>query len=599
MSADGEKQKGIGKMGTGNTEQLGEALIKKGLITKEQLTEALKRQKEKGYRLGQALVELGYVKEEEILLVPGKQRVFFQQDSDLRKEKRKELVPLKVSEYEIKPDALARISPSVARIYTIMPIKISGNTITIATTNPDNIRLLDDLRFMLNVEVEAVYSTEDEIKKAIEKYYGQETVDFLKQIEQQIKGIDEEKEEKLDLDKDEVDIEDLRRMAEEAPTIRLLNLILSRAMRERASDIHFEPFEDQFKIRYRIDGVLYEMPAPPKHLGMAISSRVKVISGLDIAERRIPQDGRISLRVGERELDLRVSTLPTVFGESIVMRVLDRSMIMLSLNQLGMLPEDLKEFKQLIQKPNGIILCTGPTGCGKTTTLYSALASLDSDATKIITTEDPVEYDIPGITQVHIKEGIGLTFARCLRSILRQDPDTILVGEIRDRETLQISIHASLTGHLVFSTLHTNDAAATITRLLNMGAEPFLIASTLEAVIAQRLVRTICQNCKEPYQPDREGLQKIGLRPEEARRRVFYRGKGCHLCGGIGYKGRTGIFELLICNDNIRTLIMKRATAEEIRDEARKQGMRMIREDGLEKIYQGITTIEEVIRQTI
>jgi type IV pilus assembly protein PilB len=575
--------------------RLGEALIKKGLITKEQLAKALEKQKKEGSLLGQVLVELGYAKEDEVLGALGEQRAFFQRDSDLEKKREAGALPIKVSELEISPEVIASISPSIARIYMIIPISIAGNILTIATASPDDIRFLDDLRFMLNVEIEAVYSTVDEIKEAIERYYGQgeESVeDIFKQIEQ---GKEVGREEP---DSEEVSVDDLRQIAREAPTVRLLDLILTRAIKERASDIHFEPFEDRFKVRYRIDGALYDTPSPPKHLGVGISSRIKVIAGLDIAERRIPQDGRIELKIGERKVDLRVSTLPTVFGESIVMRVLDRSMIMLSLNQLGMLPENLKVFEQLIQKPNGIILCTGPTGCGKTTTLYSALASLDSASTKIITTEDPVEYDIPGIVQVHIKEAIGLTFARCLRAILRQDPDTVLVGEIRDLETVQIAIQASLTGHLVFSTLHTNDAAATITRLLDMGIEPFLITSTLEAVIGQRLVRTICQNCKEPYQPDKNELLLVGLAMEEGRKRTFYRGKGCGLCSGIGYKGRAGIFELLIPDDNIRVLIMKRATAGDIRRAAGRQGMRTMREDGLEKIYQGITTISEVARET-
>ena len=586
-----ERDKDLSAVATpAQAEQLGEALIKKRLITKEQLAEALKKQKKEGSFLGQALVELGYVGEGEVLSALGKQRAFFQQEG-LKEERKKGATPIEIGEIEINPEVIASISPSIARIYTIMPMNIARNILTIATVNPDDIRFLDDLRFMLNVEIEAVYSTEDKIKRAIERYYGREeesVESIFKQIEQQ-KGTGGEAS-----DSEEVDVEDLRQIAGEAPTIRLLNLILSRAIKERASDIHFEPFEDRFKVRYRIDGALYDAPPPPKHLGIGISSRIKVVAGMDIAERRIPQDGRIKLRVEGREIDLRVSTLPTVFGESIVMRVLDRSMIMLSLNQLGILPENFKVLEQLIQKPNGIILCTGPTGCGKTTTLYSAIASLDSASTKIITTEDPVEYDIPGIVQVHVREAIGLTFARILRSILRQDPDTVLIGEIRDIETAQIAVQASLTGHLVFSTLHTNDAAATITRLLDMGIEPFLITSTLEAVIAQRLVRTICQNCKEPYQPDKEELRCVGLTAEEGRRRTFYRGKGCSFCSEIGYKGRTGIFEFLVPDDNIRILIMKKVSAGDIREAAAREGMRTIREDGLEKIYQGITTISEV-----
>ena len=352
------------------------------------------------------------------------------------------------------------------------------------------------------------------------------------------------------------------------------------------------------KIRYRVDGTLYEMVPPPKHLSVALASRIKVMANLNIAERRLPQDGRIQINIGGREVDLRISTLPTVFGESIVMRVLDRSVVMLSLDHAGMLPDDLRKFEQLVKRPNGIILATGPTGCGKTTTLYSALRVLNSAEVKIITTEDPVEYNIPGIMQVQIKEAIGLTFARCLRHILRQDPDIILVGEVRDLETAQIAIQASLTGHLVLSTLHTNDAPSTITRLIDMQIEPFLITSTLEAVLAQRLVRTICQNCKESYQPDEEELKAIGLTVEEAKEQTFYRGKGCDLCDNVGHKGRTGIFELLVMSEEIKVLVIGRFPAKDIREKAREQGMRTMREDGLEKIYQGITSIEEVVKAT-
>lgn len=514
---------------------------------------------------------------------------------DIR-QKARPVETIKVGEIEINPEVIIKISPSIARIYMIMPIGFNHNTLTIATANPHNVRLLDDLRFMLNVEIEAVPSTEDEIKRAIERYYGPEGVsatDLLTQIEQG--GEIVSKETKTEV----IDVEELQLLAEDASTIRLLNLILGRAIKERASDIHFEPFGDQFKIRYRIDGALYDTTPPPKHLGVGISSRLKVLAGVNIAEHRIPQSGRIELKIGGREIDLRVSTLPTVFGESIVLRVLDRSTVMLSLNQLGMPPNYLKIFAQLIQKPNGIILVTGPTGCGKTTTLYSALASLDNDTTKIITTEDPVEYDIPGITQVHIREQIGLTFARCLRHILRQDPDTVFVGELRDPETAQMAIQASLTGHLVFSTLHTTDTATTIIRLINMGIEPFLITSTLEATLTQRLVRTICQNCREPYQPTEEELRSIRLTTEEVRGKTFYRGKGCGLCNKIGYKGRTGIFELLVLDDNIKVLIMKKASARDIHNETVRQGLKTMREDGLEKAYQGITTIEEITRETI
>jgi type IV pilus assembly protein PilB len=387
-------------------------------------------------------------------------------------------------------------------------------------------------------------------------------------------------------------------MADAAPVRKLLNYVLLVAIRDKAADIHFEPFEDEFKIRYRIDGVLYEMVPPPRHLALAISSRIKVMANLDIAERRLPQDGRIMLNIAGNPVDLRVSVLPTMFGESVVMRVLDRSVLKLDLDRIGMREDELKPFRREIAKSNGILLVTGPTGCGKTTTLYCCLNEINTIDSKIITTEDPVEYDLEGIMQVQINEEIGVTFARCLRSILRQDPDKILVGEIRDLETAQIAIQSSLTGHIVLSTLHTNDAPTTITRLIDLGVEPFLICATLEAIVAQRLVRTICVNCKTPYAPTREALEAIGLTPDDMEGKNFCYGKGCQRCNNTGYRGRIAIFEIMIASDNLRELIMKNESASVMRAIARQEGMRTLRESGLLHIFDGLTTIEEVVRET-
>ncbi|MDO8304041.1 MAG: GspE/PulE family protein, partial [Sedimentisphaerales bacterium] len=383
------------------------------------------------------------------------------------------------------------------------------------------------------------------------------------------------------------------------PVKKLLNLVLMQAIRDKASDIHFEPFESEYKMRYRIDGTLYEMVPPPKHIAVALSSRIKVMASLDIAERRMPQDGRIRLQVQGHPIDLRVSVLPTMFGESVVLRVLDRTQVNLDLEKLGLRKEELGNVRQLINKPNGVVIVTGPTGCGKTTTLYSALCELNSIDTKIITTEDPVEYDIDGLIQVQMQPDIGLTFAKCLRSILRQDPDIILVGEIRDLETAEIAVQASLTGHLVFTTLHTNDAPSSIARLMDLGMEPFLITATLEGIVAQRLVRKICVKCRTPYEPTEEQLMELGLLPENIKGKTFCYGKGCENCNNTGYRGRLGIFEIMAFNDEMRNLIMNHASTNVLRASAKKAGMRMLRENGLAAIYEGLTTIDEVVKETM
>jgi len=396
-----------------------------------------------------------------------------------------------------------------------------------------------------------------------------------------------------------IDLDDLTEMANSAPVRKLINMVLLMAIRDHASDVHFEPFEDEYKMRYRCDGVLYEMVPPPRHLASAISSRIKVMSNLDIAERRLPQDGRIELNVGGNAVDLRVSVLPTMFGESVVIRVLDRSNVGLDLERIGMPADMLADFRKVIHKPNGIVLVTGPTGAGKTTTLYSALSELNDIETKIITTEDPVEYEIDGITQCMINAEIDLTFASALRAILRQDPDVILVGEIRDLETASIAIQASLTGHLVFSTLHTNDAPSSITRLRDMGVEPFMITATVEAIEAQRLVRRNCLHCRTPYEPTRDQLMELNLKPEDLKGRKFFFGEGCDKCNNLGFKGRTGLYELLMLDDDIRDMISRGASTDQVRAHTRKKGVPSLRDAGIRALYEGHTTLDEVVRETV
>jgi type IV pilus assembly protein PilB len=466
----------------------------------------------------------------------------------------------------------------------------------VAIDSPDNFKATDDLSTLMGFKVKAKVTSPTDLNDVLKKYYSKEEEsinDLIGKLEQddflaEFQGRDQS-----------IDLSELKELAESNPVKKLLNLVLLQAIKDKASDIHFEPFEAEFKMRYRIDGVLYEMVPPPKHIAVALSSRIKVMANLDIAERRLPQDGRIPLTVQGNPVDLRVSILPTMFGESVVLRVLDRAQLDLKLENLGMDAEDMNIVRQLIQKPNGIVIVTGPTGSGKTTTLYSALKELNTIDSKLITTEDPVEYDIDGIIQVQMKPDIGLTFARCLRSILRQDPDIIMVGEIRDLETAQISAQSSLTGHLVFTTLHTNDAPSAIARLLDLGLEPFLITATLEGIVAQRLVRKICKNCKEPYEPTEEQLLELDLTPDMVRGKTFYYGRGCDQCNSTGYRGRIGIFEIMVFNDEIRELVMNHSSTNVLRNAAKKEGMRMLREKGLTAIYNGQTTIEEVVKETI
>ncbi len=492
-----------------------------------------------------------------------------------------------LSEFEPSPQILGTIQPGTARLHEAFPVQFDETALYVALANPLDPNVVDDLRFTLNQEVRVVVANPARIRELINTFYADAGPSDINDVLAD-----------LGTESFELKDEDLEAEANSAPIIRYVDLVLFQAIRERASDIHFEPFEDDFKIRYRVDGALYEMAPPPQHLQLTISSRIKVMANLNIAERRVPQDGRIMKTIAGQPIDLRVSTLPTQYGESIVLRVLDRSSVNLDLDNLN-LPEYVYNYiEETILKPNGIFICTGPTGAGKTTTLYACLRKINTVDTKILTAEDPVEYDIDGIIQVPVNEGIDLTFARVLRAFLRQDPDRILVGEMRDLETAQIAIQASLTGHLVFSTLHTNDAPGAVTRLVDMGCEPFLVAATMEGVLAQRLLRTICPDCRVPYQPTEALLAKMDLTYQDIGDNQFYTGAGCATCNDTGYKGRQGLFELLDMNDTLRDLVTQRVGTLILKQKAVEMGMRTLREDGQRCIFEGITTIEEVLKYT-
>jgi len=564
--------------------RLGRVLIKMGLLDRSKVHEALEIQRKRRGPIGKILVELGYITEDQL-------------NEALAAQKGMQVIDL--DRMEIDKEVIRKLTPQMANTYHVVPVDFAEdtNTLTIAMSNPDNFAATDDIKRFMGMNVQACYAPEEQISRALGRYYPEEAEEDIGDLIEEIKN--DKNLSRLAGRGESIDLDTLKEAAESNPVKKLLNLVLLQAIHDKASDIHFEPFEDEFKMRYRIDGVLYEMVPPPRHIAMAIASRIKVMANLDIAERRMPQDGRIPLTVNGNPVDLRVSVLPTMFGESIVMRVLDRSQVQLDIEKLGMGEEDIRLFRQLIRKPHGIIIVTGPTGSGKTTTLYSALSELNDISVKILTAEDPVEYDIDGLSQVQVNPEIGLTFAKCLRSFLRQDPDIILVGEIRDLETAKIAVESSLTGHLVFSTLHTNDAPSTIARLLDLGLEPFLVTATLEAIVAQRLVRKICPRCKTPFTPTEEMLMELDLTPEDVAERELYYGKGCDYCNGTGYRGRTGLFEIMVLDDGLRELIMRRASTQELRAEARKRGMRTLRQAGLRAIFDGLTTIEEVVKETI
>ncbi len=563
--------------------RLGRILTKMGKVTRDQVQEALAMHSKNRQPVGQLLVELGYVNQDDVNLALAAQAGMETIDLD---------------EFDIADDVIKMFPAETSQAYQVLPLQYESesNTLTVALKNADNFRAVDDLRLLMGYNVKPVVAPAAQVEKKIQAYYGED--------EESLSSLIAEMTEDTDLEEiadrgESIDLEELLEMAEDNKVKRLLNLVLLQAIKDKASDVHFEPFEDEFKMRYRIDGVLYEMIPPPRHLAMPIVSRIKVMSNLDIAERRVPQDGRIELVVGGNPVDLRVAVLPTMFGESVVMRILDRTNTSLELDKVGLRPDDLNDVRQLIKKPNGIVIVTGPTGSGKTTTLYSALNELNEISEKILTVEDPVEYDIDGLVQVQVNPDVGLTFASALRSFLRQDPDIILVGETRDLETAQIAVQASLTGHLVFTTLHTNDAPSSIARLLDLGLEPFLITATLEGVVAQRLVRTICTRCKQAYDPTEEELLQLQLTPEDIEGRQLYRGMGCDYCNESGYKGRMGLFEIMVLDDEMRELIMQNASSQILMAESQKRGMRPLRESGLLALFDGVTTIDEIVKETM
>ncbi|MFM7073079.1 MAG: GspE/PulE family protein [Planctomycetota bacterium] len=565
--------------------RLGQILVDLGYISDQQLKQLLEEQaSHPSEKIGKLAEEMGLITDEQLTMALAEQ--FNMQVCNL-------------GEIQVPREVVKEINDAMAQMYKVVPIKLEDNQLTVATSEPQNLATQDELRTLLGKEIRMVVCTQTDLKKAQERYYATEG-DTVESIISELEDDQELKKAAETLNTDgPIDLTSMEQLADSAPVRKLLNMVLLYAIKDHASDIHLEPFEEEFRIRIKADGVLYEMVPPPRHLAFAITTRIKVMANLDIAERRLPQDGRIELSVGGHPVDLRVSVLPTLFGESVVMRVLDRSVVSLDLKKVGMDAGTMKEFKEVLNRPNGIVLVTGPTGSGKTTTLYSALSELNSVEDKLITTEDPVEYDIDGIVQIPIDHDIGVTFASCLRAILRQDPDTILVGEIRDLETGQIAIQAALTGHLVFSTLHTNDAPSTITRLKDMGVPTFLITATVEAILAQRLVRRICVQCREPTTVTEEMLWELGLPPDYAVGKKFFKGRGCDLCNNTGYKSRIGLFELMIMNDELRDMIMRAVSTDELRKAAQRYGMRTLRESGLHYVQEGVTTLDEVIRETI
>jgi len=546
---------------------IGQILKSRGCVREADIQRALAEQRKHGGLIGQCLVSMGACTAADVALALGEQAG---------------LEAVDLTSFQPVPDALALVDGSAAHAYGVLPLRMEGTTLVVALADPLNTAVLEDLQFSTGTRVRGAVADADRIRELVEQHYGQE--------QSLADAISDAASAALDGSAEEA--------AQALPVVRLLNSILHRAIKDRASDIHFEVFESVFRIRYRVDGSLYEVEAPPPHLALPIISRIKVMSDLDITETRLPQDGRIELSIDGRHVDLRVATLPGQSGEGCVMRILDRSAVSLELAALGLQGPEETALRGLTLLPHGIVLVTGPTGSGKTTTLYGMLSEANDPDVKIITVEDPVEYDIPGIVQVAINEDIGVSYAACLRSILRQDPDKILVGEIRDEETAQTAVEASLTGHAVFATIHTNDAPSTVTRLVDMGVEPFLITATLEAVVAQRLVRTVCPECRESYQPDEEVLIELGPDADRMRGSTFYYGRGCDMCHHTGYRGRTGIFEIMSIDAEVRRSILAGGSIEDVRQAARLGGMKTLRESGLEAVAAGRTTIEEVLHET-
>ena len=565
--------------------RLGQILVDLGFIADEQLEMLLEEQNQHpGQLIGKIAEDMGLITDDQLIQALAEQ--FNMQTVDIEG-----FVP--------PDDARNQVTDAMAQLYRVIPLQLNDGVLTLATCDPQNLSMQDELRRFIGNEIRMLVATENQILKAIDKYYNSEN-ESIESIIKDLENDDQLRAAAEQLASDgPINLGDVTELVDSAPVRKLLNMVLLLAIKDHASDIHFEPFEDEFRIRIKADGVLFEMVPPPKHLAFAITTRIKVMANLDIAERRLPQDGRIELTVGGHPVDLRVSVLPTMFGESVVLRVLDRSVVSLDLNNVGMDEPTMVEFRKVISKPNGIVLVTGPTGSGKTTTLYSALSELNKIEDKLITTEDPVEYDIDGIVQIPIDSEIDVTFAKCLRAILRQDPDKILVGEIRDLETAEIAVQASLTGHIVFSTLHTNDAPTTVTRLKDMGVPTFLITATVEAILAQRLVRRICPECKEEVEPTDDELAELDLSREQLNGRNFCRGAGCSSCSNTGYKGRIGLFELMIIDDEIRNMILNNANADQLREKSKEKGMVMLRDAGMKFLLEGVTTFDEIVRETI
>lgn len=566
--------------------RIGQILVDLGFLTDEQLEIVLEEQEQHpGTRLGRIAEDMQLITDEQLIQALAEQMG---------------MQTVSLEDKKLDPKVMGLITETMAQLYRIVPLAFdeAANRLTIATCDPENLTIQDELRTFLGHEVDVIVATEREISETITRHYDSES-ESVEKLVQSLEEDSELKEAISALENEKFSITDAAALAESAPVRKLLNMVLLLAIKDHASDIHFEPFEDEFRIRIKAEGVLYEMVPPPRHLAFAITTRIKVMASLDIAERRMPQDGRIELMVGGHPVDLRVSVLPTIFGESVVMRILDRSVVNLSLDNVGMDEDMMSRFRAAIDRPNGIVLVTGPTGSGKTTTLYSSLTELNDITEKLITTEDPVEYDIDGIIQIPIDTDVGVTFAGCLRAILRQDPDTILVGEIRDLETAEIAIQAALTGHLVFSTLHTNDAPATVTRLKDMGIQAFMICATVEAILAQRLVRRVCTKCREETRVSSAMLEDLGMKKEDIKGKKFFKGTGCDNCNNTGYKGRIALFELMILTDKLRDMVIENASTDELREEARRGGMVPLREFGIGVAADGVTTLDEVIRETV
>ena len=559
--------------------RLGDILVRENLISAEQLGRAQEEQRNSGGRLTNSITKLGFLEENKLTsFLSAKYNVPY----------------IKLSEYDIDPEVIKLIPADIAQKYQLIPVSKNGSIMVVCMSDPSNVFIIDDIRFLTGVNVDVVIASETAIRVAIDKYY-----DSFSSLADVMSDFDDAGVEFI-RDESDVDVSELEKSTEEAPVVKLVNLILTDAVKKGVSDIHIEPYERIFRVRFRVDGFLYEAMRPPMRLKNAIISRVKIMSKLDIAERRLPQDGRIKLKLGvNKEMDFRVSVLPTLFGEKVVLRLLDKSNLQLDMTKLGFEEKPLKDFKEAIYKPYGMVLVTGPTGSGKTTTLYSALSELNKISENISTVEDPIEFNLPGINQVQMHEGIGLTFASALRSFLRQDPDIIMVGEIRDFETAEISIKAALTGHLVLSTLHTNDAPGTINRLLNMGVEPFLVASSVNLVLAQRLARKICPECREPEGVSPSVLVDLGVPADEVSQLTCYSGRGCISCGSTGYRGRVALYEVMPIKEEVRELIIDGASASEIKREAVTLGMQTLRKSGIAKLKEGVTTVEEILRTTV